>query len=72
VSCTFEGWGADDFGKKCFGCRVSVEDTVFSSFLIIDDKLEGNPGLLGPLRMRRFLAVAKHVAGIIFHVISKK
>jgi hypothetical protein len=49
-----------------------VEDTVFSSFLIIDDKLEGNPGLLGPLRMWRFLAVAKHVAGIMFHVISKK
>ena len=38
----------------------------------IDYKLEGNPGLLGPLRMWRFLAVAKHVAGIMFHVVSKK
>jgi hypothetical protein len=49
-----------------------VKDAVFSAFLIIDDELDGNPGFPGPLWVRGILAVADHVARIIFHVISKR
>ena len=51
--------GTDDFAQKCLGSLITMQDTIFATFFIIDDELNGDPGVLGPLCMRRFRAIAR-------------
>ena len=51
--------GTDDFAQKCLGSLITMQDAIFATFFIIDDELNGDPGVLGPLCMRRFRAIAR-------------
>ena len=57
--------GADDLGEEGFRAGVAVEHAVFAAFFIVEDELQGDPGPVRPLRVRRRAAVAGHVARII-------
>ena len=58
--------GANDFRKKRFRCLITVEDIIFTAFLVVDHKLESKPRALWPFRLRRIGAVTDHVSRIVF------
>src|SRR5207245_2888992 len=61
-----EGRRADDLGKEGFRRVIAMQDGVLTTFLVIDDDLQGKARSAGPLRLRRVPAVAHHVARIWF------
>jgi hypothetical protein len=52
--------------------RVAVEDAVLASFFIVDDELDAQLGAIGPLGVRRALAVPHKVAGVGQRVVGAR
>jgi len=61
---TLEWRGADDFGQEHLRGGVTMKDGVFRSLFIIQHKLNSDPRLVRPARMRRRVAIANQVARI--------
>ncbi len=53
-----------DLGQEGLGSRIPVKDGVFATLLVVDDELHRHGGIAGPVRVRRPLAVAAHVADV--------
>jgi hypothetical protein len=56
--------GADDLGQERLRGGVAMQDVVLAAFLVIDDELDRDAGIVRPARMRDVAAIADHVAGI--------
>ena len=59
--------GADDFGKERFGRCVAMQNVVLTAFLVVDDELNGDAGVIWPARMRRVAPIADKIARIVVH-----
>jgi hypothetical protein len=53
----WDGGGVADIGEEGFGGGVAVEDVVFAAFLVIDDELDRDAGIAGPVGKGRGGAV---------------
>src|SRR5690606_26837249 len=61
------GGGAKHVDEESLGGGVAVEDVVFATLFIIQDKLHRDMGAAGPIGMGRVGAVAVHVARVAVH-----
>ena len=58
---------ADDLRQEGLGAGIAVEHAILGAFLMVQDELHGDPGAVGPARMRRLRAIAAQIAGIVTH-----
>ena len=45
-----------------------MQDALFASFFVVNDKIQGHLGTLGPLEVGRLLAVAQHVTAAVMRL----
>ena len=64
VTRPLERGGADDLRQEHFRGRVTMEDGILATFLVIQHKLDRHPRTTGPVGMWRRSAIADHVARI--------
>jgi hypothetical protein len=55
---------ADDLGEKLLGGGVAVQHRALAPLLVVEDELDGDPRVAGPMGVGRASAVADEVAGI--------
>ena len=61
---TFTGVGPNNLRQECFGGRITVQHTVFATFLVIEHHLQSQPGAAGPPGVRRVRAIAGKISGV--------
>jgi len=57
--------GPDDFAQEGFGGLIPMQHTILAAFLDVEDKLQGNAGLAGPVGMGWLAFIASEVAGVV-------
>ena len=62
---TFAHVRANDFRQKRLGCLIAMKDAVFATFLIVQDELNRDAGLIWPVGLGRGVAIANQIARII-------
>ncbi len=54
----------NDFREQVFRRRITIENTAFTAFLVIDHELHGNARAARPLGVGNISAIANEIAGI--------